>query len=128
MRLPLTALRLWAGAGAAAGLVLALLATLWHVAWLEAAGDSGEARLHPGIFAAAELVPAKPADARAEAARANDAAPRLHPPAPDDPALAPGEAHPLFDAPAVARASFAATWPDPEASTVYASRAPPGSA
>jgi hypothetical protein len=124
MRLPLTSL--WARAGSTAGLVLALLASLWHVGWLDPAGATGKARLQPAVAAAAELVPPQRADARAEAARADDAAQRLHPPALDDPALAPGEALPLLHAPAAPRAPFAATWPDPEASTVYASRAPPG--
>jgi hypothetical protein len=124
MRLPLTSL--WARAGSTAGLVLALLASLWHVGWLDSAGDEGKARLQPAASAAAELASAQRADARAEAGRASDAAPRLHSPAPDDPALAPGEALPLLHAPAAPRAPFAATWPDPEASTVYASRAPPG--
>jgi hypothetical protein len=126
MRLPLVAL--WARAGSTAGLFLALLASLWHVDWLDPAGDAGKARLQPAAAAAAELVPALRANVRAEAARASDAAPRLHPPAPDDPALAPGEASPLLHAPAAARASFAAIRPDPEASRVYVSRAPPGPA
>jgi hypothetical protein len=128
MRLSLSALRLRAGAGSAAALVLALLASLWHVAWLERVGEAGGSGFQPGAWTAGELVPATRAEVRAEAVRAAHAVPRLDPPAPDDPASDPGASLLLVHAPAAVPTSLAVGWPAHETRRAYAPRAPPGPA
>jgi hypothetical protein len=126
MRLSLSALRLRAGAGSAAALVLALLAGLWHIAGFERVGGAGGAGFQPGAWTVAELVPATRAEMRAEAVRAAQAAARPDAPAPDDPASEPSASLPLVHAPAAAPGSEAVAAPAPETRRAYASRAPPG--